>query len=373
MDMTATKQNSATINSQKSPISCLVNRFDHLEMATLDIAKLQKVFEGFGFVNTQFRTSDKGVEKLMLQGQTRVLLNQGNAGTFAHEYASKHGDGVCSIAFHSESAEKTLKTAIERGAKLAMNLHEEKGSSGSHVRRAAIQSFGDVRATFVERSEPAFDVHQIFAPGFQNTDATLESTKGLGMLSIDHLTNNVEMGEMERWADFYKNIYGWIEARYFDIRAEHTGLFSKVLQSPDGAVKIPVNEATEEKSQVQEFIREHKGPGVQHIALTTNDIRSTVRLLRDRGVKFLDIPSTYYEDVPKRLPWIKEDLNSLQELNILIDGDEKGYLLQIFTENQIGPLFFEIIQRQGHNGFGEGNFRALFEAIERDQKKRGVL
>jgi 4-hydroxyphenylpyruvate dioxygenase len=357
-----------------STVSCLVNRFDHIEIATTDAAQLEKLFSVFGFATTQVRESDKGLEKLMVEGQNRVVLNQGAPGTFAFDYARKHGDGVCSIAFHSTNAAETLKIACSRGAKMAAELSVEEGVSGTQkvkVSRTAIQTFGDVRATFVERSAEPFNVNAPFGPNFRVLMS--EAPKGIGLLSIDHLTNNVEMGQMERWAEFYKTVYGWVEARYFDIRAEKTGLLSKVLQSPDGGCKIPINEATEKKSQVQEFIDQHKGAGVQHIAFLTADIRKAVAALAKSGVQFLSVPDTYYDAVPSRVTMLTEPLDELKQLRILADGDDKGYLLQIFTQNQIGPLFFEIIQRKGHNGFGEGNFRALFEAIERDQERRGVL
>ena len=348
-------------------VSCLVNRFDHIEIATLDLSGLEKLFVDLGFSTTQIRETPKLIQKLMVQGQTRMLLSQGRAGTFAFDYATKHGDGVCSIAYHTENVRETLKLALERGAKLAQDVTVD-----GHLKTAAIQSFGDVRASFVERSQyPAFDVLAPFAAGF--SQIKVNDLSGVGCLTVDHLTNNVEMGTMDTWADFYKKTFGWIEARYFDIKAEKTGLLSKVMQSPDGATKIPINEASEVKSQVQEFIDIHKGAGVQHIALTTKDIRKTVATLKSRGFKFLSVPDTYYEAVPTRLKNLQEPIPELKALSILADGDDKGYLLQIFSENQIGPMFFEFIERHAHNGFGEGNFRALFEAIERDQIKRGVL
>jgi len=369
----------AQILQTQPKVSCLVNRWDHIEFATSDLSKMEKLFEVFGFVSTQVRETQNLKQKLMVQGNIRFLLSQGQAGTVQHDYVSRHGDGVSSIAYHSDNAQKTLEVALSRGATLAMpvNVESEQASFGEFkVLSSAIRSFGDCRATFVERRGTApFDVEVTFAPGFRHLpNVNLKAHKGLSLLSLDHLTNNVEMGMMNHWSEFYQNVFGWIEARYFDIRAEKTGLFSKVLQSPDGAVKIPVNEATEKKSQVQEFIDQHRGAGVQHIALTTVDICGTVAELRNRGIRVLDIPPKYYdEDLKTRGVKFKEDVEKLKELQVLVDGDDKGYLLQLFTENQVGPLFFEIIQRVGHNGFGEGNFKALFESIERDQMKRGVL
>jgi len=370
-------------NASAPQVDCLVNRFDHIEIATRDIEQREALWAKLGFARTQARENAQGRSRLLTQGQIRVLLTEGKPGSFADEYVTAHGEGVCALAYTVPSARGTLETALSRGAQVAQVATEESEDLGSTKIRtvsAAIRSFGDVRAVFVERhatvggaSVGAFDVAAPFAPGFRPS-APPASVTGLGLLSIDHLTNNVEMGKMEFWADFYRRIYGWVEARYFDIRAEQTGLNSKVLQSPDGAVKVPVNQATEAKSQVQEFIDQHRGAGVQHIALTTNDICGTVAEMKKRGFKFLEMTPNYYDEVRARFGGkIKEDLNQVRNLDVLVDGDEKGYLLQIFTENQIGPLFFEIIQRRGHNGFGEGNFKALFEAIERDQKKRGVL
>jgi 4-hydroxyphenylpyruvate dioxygenase len=192
---------------------------------------------------------------------------------------------------------------------------------------------------------------------------------------IDHLTNNVPKGEMAKWVEFYERVYGFKQTRYFDIKGVKTGLESKVVQLTNGNVIIPINEPEVEdgKSQIQEFLDRHKGAGVQHIALTTPDIISTVGDLQKRDIKFLDIPHTYYEDIPKRGFNVEEDLGILEERQLLVDGDSEGYLIQNFTDTYVGPLFFEIIQRKNHNGFGEGNFQALFDSIERDQMQRGYL
>ncbi len=195
----------------------------------------------------------------------------------------------------------------------------------------------------------------------------------LGFDFIDHLTNNVEQGQLKVWSDFYKNIFGFTEVRYFDIRGVKTGLQSFALKSPDGSFCIPINEGTESKSQINEYLEEYKGPGVQHIALHTNDIIKSISRLSSTQVETLDIDDEYYQEVFNRVPNVSEDHKKLQELQILVDGDEEGYLLQIFTKNIIGPIFFEIIQRKNHLSFGEGNFGALFRSIERDQEKRGYL
>ena len=360
---------------------CLVKKIDHMEVATSDMNSLVKLFEGFGFWTTQIREDATGLSKLMEQGHTKLLLTQGADGSFASEYTQGHGDGVCRLAFTVDEVSSAFKTALERGAEtIEEPLVQKAAWEGTQVsmETASIKSFGDVRATFMKRevegeADSALNTKP-FAPGFVlSSEAKAGNPNSAGLLSVDHLTNNVEMGKMDHWAEFYSKVYGFVETRFFDIRAQKTGLLSKVMQTPSGSIKIPINEATEEKSQIQEFIVEHKGAGVQHIALTTRDIVQSVRQLRERGFQFLDVPDTYYEEVINRIPNIEEDIEVLKDLKILVDGDETGYLLQIFTKNQIGPLFFEIIQRKGNMGFGEGNFKALFEAIERDQERRGVL
>lgn len=360
---------------------CLVNKIDHLEVATQNLPQLQKLFEGFGFYCTQVRENSEGLSKLLEQGHFKMLLTQGAPGSFAYEYSQKHGDGVCRISFAVNNSEEAFKEALARGAngieKPWKKSENQKGTTLS-IAQSSISSFGDVRATFLERQSDDKNFTDSntkpFYLGFTlSSEASKPNPYDVGLKSCDHLTNNVEMGKLDYWADFYARIYGFIETRYFDIKASKTGLHSKVMQTPSGSVKIPINEATEEKSQIQEFIDQHKGAGVQHIALTTQDIVASVRSLRARGFKFLEVPDTYYDAVPTRIPQLTENLEVLKELKILVDGDETGYLLQIFTENQIGPLFFELIQRKGHKGFGEGNFKALFEAIERDQERRGVL
>ncbi len=237
-------------------------------------------------------------------------------------------------------------------------------------RTARIQGFGDVQNEFIERPR------EHFRPCLKKVDSDSKAKPLSSRVArIDHLTNNVPKGEMKKWVEFYERVYGFKVTRYFDIKGVKTGLQSEVVQLADGAVIIPINEpeSHDGKSQIQEFLDIHKGAGVQHIALTCGDILSTVGDLRERGVKFLDIPHTYYEDIPKRDFTVEEKLDDLEDRQLLVDGDPEGYLIQNFTETYVGPLFFEFIQRKKHNGFGEGNFQALFDAIERDQMKRGYL
>ena len=202
---------------------------------------------------------------------------------------------------------------------------------------------------------------------------------GTGLTYIDHLTHNVERGDMDKWAGFYEKLFNFREIRYFDIAGKHTGLFSRAMTSPCGKIRIPINESADDKSQIAEYLREHNGEGIQHIALGSNDIYRTVSELRANGMDFMPTPDTYYDNIDKRLPGHGEDLERLRALRILIDGEpmdkvgKEDKLLQIFTQTVIGPIFFEIIQRKGNDGFGEGNFQALFDSIEQDQINRGVL
>ena len=196
---------------------------------------------------------------------------------------------------------------------------------------------------------------------------------GHGFLLVDHMTNNVPRGKLDFWAGFYENVFNFREFRFFDIKGIKTGLLSRAMRSPCGKITIPINEPTENQSQIQEYIDEYKGSGIQHVALLTKDICSSVKKIKEENIETLDVPDTYYEVLEDRVSNITENMEELKDLRILADGDEKGYLLQIFTQNVIGPIFYEFIQRKNHSGFGEGNFQALFEAIERDQKRRGVL
>ncbi len=200
-----------------------------------------------------------------------------------------------------------------------------------------------------------------------------ELVEDKGFLSIDHLTNNVYKGTMETWANFYKDIFGFTEVRTFDIKGRKTGLQSYALQSPCKTFCIPINEGTEERSQIEEYLRDYRGPGIQHLAFLTHDLLTTLDKLEGSGIETLDIHPDYYEEAFQRVPQVTEDKDHIRRHQVLIDGDKDGYLLQIFTKNLFGPIFIEFIQRKNHNSFGEGNFQALFESIERDQERRGVL
>ena len=342
---------------------------DHLEFTCDHLnSKIKKLFYTFGFQKTY--ENQKKSSELFSQGQVKFLLTANtDKSTPSRKYFENHGEGISKISFLVEDCKYALEEAISRGAELKKDLEVISNNHGD-FKTASIQGFGDVLNEFVERPSSYFRPDYTQLPKDENSTPLKHR-----VARIDHLTNNVPYQEMDRWVDFYQKIYGFKVTRYFDIKGNKTGLLSKVVQLPKGEIIIPINEPESKngKSQIQEFLDEHKGAGVQHIALTCSNILSTVKELRERNVNFLNIPHTYYEDIPQRNFKIKEKLSDLEERQLLVDGDEKGYLIQNFTETYVGPLFFEFIQRKKHDGFGEGNFQALFNAIERNQIKRGYL
>ena len=351
--------------------------FDHVEFVVADIAAHAAMYKRMGFEKVGERSLPKrGLKsELYAQGVTRVLLTQyGSAAPVdekGFQFFRRHGDGITVLAIDVDDASQAFKDAVKNGARPAMEPKRFESPQGS-VTRAEIFTPEDLRYALIERKGPA-DVKApaLFDEGL--VAARLESPTPGKIWKIDHLTNNVGIGEMKTWVEWYKKTFGFVVSRHFDIRTGRTGLISDVIESPCRKIKVPINEATEPESQVQEFVVRFKGPGVQHLALETTEITDTLSLMRKSGFKFLTVPHTYYEAVPTRVPGVTEDLAKLEELGILLDGEETGYLLQVFSEEAVGPFFFELIQRKGNQGFGEGNFRALFEAIERDQVKRGVL
>jgi 4-hydroxyphenylpyruvate dioxygenase len=336
--------------------------FDFLEFSTPDVAGLEIYFKQMGFTAVakhRFRNIT-----LYRQGHIRFLLNQ-EPNTQAANHAIEHGPGACAMGFHVFDAQQAYRYAIKQGG---TPFEYQMGEDEMPV--PAIQAIGGSVIYFVD---DAMAIEQNnFSPLYENEP----DTTGSGLEYIDHLTHNVFRGQMEKWANFYKNLFNFFQIRFFDIRGKETGLVSYALSSPCGKIKIPLNEGTEEKSQIEEFLREYHGEGIQHMALTTSSIYDTVEGLKEQGIRFLDVPDTYYELLPTRVNWHTEDVSRLKKNKILLDGTETsegGLLLQIFTENALGPAFFELIQRKGNEGFGEGNFKALFEAIERDQMRRGTL
>lgn len=359
MKITLTEHNQAEHHDNPAGL----DGFHFLEFSSPDVPALETYFKNMGFIAVakhRFRNIT-----LYQQGKIHFWINQ-EPNTQAAEHAKQHGPGACAMGFHTHNAQHAYQHAIKNGAEPF-----EYVSAEGEVQLPAIKAIGGSVIYFVDNSMN-IEQHN-FSPLNNHQAADLRSA---GLVSIDHLTHNVYRGEMDKWADFYKKLFNFFQIRFFDIRGKQTGLVSRALSSPCGKIKIPLNEGTEEKSQIEEFLREYHGEGIQHIALTTENIYETVETLKAHHIPFLDVPDTYYEMLPERINWHHEDAMRLHKNRILLDGGETpqgGLLLQIFTENALGPAFFEIIQRKGNDGFGEGNFKALFEAIERDQMRRGVL
>jgi 4-hydroxyphenylpyruvate dioxygenase len=337
--------------------------FEFVEYTGPDPQQLAALFEQMGFVAAA-RHRSKNVT-LYKQGDVNFVLNA-EPESFAQAFARLHGPSVCAIAFRVKDAAAAYDRAIRLGAK---PVHGKVGPMELNI--PAIEGIGGSLIYLVDR----YGDHTIYDVDFHPLIAE-RTPAGVGLTGIDHLTHNVHRGRMALWAEFYERLFNFREIRYFDIEGKLTGLKSKAMTSPDGKIRIPINESADDKSQIAEYLEAYHGEGIQHIALETRDIYTTVEALRSRAVKFMSVPETYYEAVDTRLPGHGEDLVRLKRDQILIDGaptQGQGLLLQIFTETVIGPIFFEIIQRKGNEGFGEGNFRALFESIERDQIRRGVL
>jgi 4-hydroxyphenylpyruvate dioxygenase len=350
--------------------------FEFVEYAAPDPAALRRVFELLGF-KAIARHRHKDVI-LYRQGGINFLVNA-EPDSFAQRFARLHGPSICAIAFRVQDAAAAYRRALELGA-WGFDSH----SGPMELNIPAIKGIGDSLIYLVDRwrgkaGHRGIGDISIYDVDFEPIDPqTAESDMnhaGVGLTMVDHLTHNVYKGRMAEWAEFYERLFNFREVRYFDIEGQVTGVKSKAMTSPCGNIRIPINEeGTEEKGQIQEYLDLYHGEGIQHIAMSTDDIYATVEALRRRNVRFLDTPQTYYELLDRRIPGHGEDAARLLENRILLDGAPGGgLLLQIFTENQIGPIFFEIIQRKGNEGFGEGNFKALFESIELDQMRRGVL
>lgn len=340
--------------------------FEFLEFTSPDPDHLANDFLHLGFKPVAKHKSKDVI--LYQQGNINFILNKQKG--FASNFASNHGAGTCAMAFRVLDAEYAYNRAIELGA--------EPYKSSIGVGELAIPAICGIGGTVIYLVDSyGSGANSIYDTDFQLLPGqTYNSVPGNGLTYIDHVTHNVHMGQMDVWAKFYEKLFNFREIRYFDIEGKLTGLISRAMTSPCGKIRIPLNEGTDKKSQIEEFLREFNGEGIQHIALGTNDIYNSVRGLKHNGIKFLDVPDTYYEMLDARVKNHNERNSELQELRILVDGaptQGQGLLLQIFTENMLGPVFFEIIQRKGNEGFGEGNFQALFESIERDQIKRGVL
>ncbi|MEQ6291508.1 4-hydroxyphenylpyruvate dioxygenase [Vogesella sp. GCM10023246] len=339
--------------------------FEFVEYTAPDaegVAKLTALFLSLGFIEVA-RHRSKNVS-LFRQGDINFILNAEPTQP-ATEFAGEHGPSACAMAWRVQDAAKAYDYALAHGAK-----PYRRPIGYMELNIPAVEGIGGSALYFVDR----YGSKDIYDIDFVPLEGVDQHPVGVGLKVIDHLTHNVFRGNMAKWAGFYEDIGNFKEIRYFDIEGKLTGLVSKAMTSPCGKIRIPINESSDDKSQIEEFLKQYNGEGIQHIALTTDDIYTTVETLKARGTRFLDTPATYYEKVDQRVPNHGENLARLQQNSILIDGAPvEGILLQIFTETVIGPIFFEIIQRKGNEGFGEGNFRALFESIEEDQIRRGVL
>ena len=347
--------------------------FEFVEYAAPDPKALGGVFERMGFAAVA-RHRHKDV-LLYKQGDVNFIVNA-EPRSFAQHFARRHGPSVCALAFRVKDAALAYERLLERGA---WGVEARTGPGELNI--PAIKGIGDSLIYLVDRypenawGNTIYDVDFRPLPGFEAFWRGDEPPPaGAGLAYVDHLTHNVHRGRMQEWAEFYERLFNFREVRYFDIEGKLTGLKSKAMTSPCGRIRIPINESTDDRSQIQEYLDAYHGEGIQHIALHAGDIYRTVDALREKDVALLDTPDTYYELVDKRLPNHGEPLAELQKRKILVDGSPGGgLLLQIFTKTMIGPIFFEIIQRKGDEGFGEGNFRALFESMELDQVRRGVL
>jgi 4-hydroxyphenylpyruvate dioxygenase len=341
--------------------------FEFIEYAAPDPAALGAVFEKMGFTAVA-RHRSKNV-LLYRQGEINFIVNA-EPHSFAQSFARVHGPSICAIAFRVKDAAYAYEQCVASGA---WGVANHPGPMELNI--PAIKGIGDSLIYLVDRyprdgsGVSIYDIDFVPLPGVDQHPA------GAGLRTIDHLTHNVHRGRMQEWAGFYERLFNFREVRYFDIEGKLTGLKSKAMTSPCGRIRIPINESSDDKSQIQEYLVAYRGEGIQHVALDTGDIHATVESLRRSGVVFQDTPDTYYEMLDQRLPGHREDTARLARNRILLDGSPANdeMLLQIFTSTVIGPIFFEIIERKGNQGFGEGNFRALFESIELDQVRRGVL
>jgi 4-hydroxyphenylpyruvate dioxygenase len=339
--------------------------FEFVEYTAPDTAALGRYFEGLGFRAVARHRSKKVT--LYSQNDVHFIVNA-EPESHGARFARAHGPSACAMAFRVKDAGKAFRLAVDKGAK----PHEGKVGP-MELNIPAIEGIGGSVIYFVDRYGPG-EV-SIYDVDFVPTDpAKGYGHQGVGLVEIDHVTHNVYRGNMNLWAGFYEKLFNFREVKYFDIEGKLTGLKSRAMTSPCGKIRIPINESSDDKSQIAEYLAEYKGEGIQHIALSSGDIYTTVEKLRQMKVAFQSTVETYFDGIDKRLPGHGEDVARLRRNQILIDGGpDSGLLLQIFTQNAIGPIFFEIIQRKGNEGFGEGNFKALFESIELDQIRRGVL
>jgi 4-hydroxyphenylpyruvate dioxygenase len=355
--------------------------WDHVELWVGNAKQAAYFYENaMGFTRTAYAGPETGVRDrasyVLEQGDARFVVT--SALREEHEitkHHARHGDGVRDIALTVPDATQAYREAVSRGARSVMEPRRDEDDFGV-VERSAIATYGDTIHTFVNRA----DYGGPFLPGFVSVSENGNTGTGVGLTNIDHVVGNVELGRMDHWVEFYERVFGMTNILHFgddQIQSEYSALMSKVMSDGSGKIKFPINEPAEgkRKSQIEEYVEFYGGAGAQHIALASTDIVGTVEALKDRGLLFLETPDSYYDEAPDRVGEISEDYAILQEHKILVDRDDDGYLLQIFTKTaQDRPtVFFEVIERHGATTFGEGNFKALFEAIEREQALRGNL
>ncbi|NND77273.1 MAG: 4-hydroxyphenylpyruvate dioxygenase [Flavobacteriales bacterium] len=357
-----------------------LNGTDYVELYVGN-AKQSALFykTAFGFQSEAFCGLETGitdkVSYVLKQDKIRLVLTTSLVqGGPINEHINKHGDGVKVVALWVDDATKAWEETTKRGAKSFMEPTKEEDDNG-YVVRSGIHTYGETVHIFVERS----NYNGVFLPGYRKWESHYNPSD-VGLRYIDHMVGNVDWGQMNKWCEFYAKVMGFAQIISFDdndISTDYTALMSKVMSNGNGRIKFPINEPAEgkKKSQIEEYIDFYNGAGVQHIAVATNDIVKTVAQMRDRGVEFLYVPENYYDDLLERVGEIDEDIEVLKQHGILIDRDDEGYLLQLFTKPVVDrpTMFFEIIQRKGAQSFGKGNFKALFEAIEREQENRGTL
>lgn len=347
------------MNERLNPLG--LQGIEFTEFASPDTDYMHRIFQDFGFSKLRkFRHSDIDYYN---QNGIHFLLNHNKSG-FSQEFAKSHGPAICSMGWRVDDAQFALHESVKRGAKAAPDEAKD-------LPYPAIYGIGDSLIYFIEKFGEKGSIFEDDFEALAEPDLVPEK----GFLLVDHLTNNVYHGTMEKWANFYKDIFGFYEVRYFDINGMKSGLTSYALRSPDGSFCIPINEGKEENknNQIDEYLQEYNGPGVQHLAFLTRDIVASLDAMEGSSIQTLDIIPEYYDTIYDRVPQVREDREKIRHHQILVDGNKDGYLLQIFTKNLFGPIFIEIIQRENNLGFGEGNFTALFQSIERDQERRGVL
>ncbi|HEX7732571.1 MAG TPA: 4-hydroxyphenylpyruvate dioxygenase [Rhodanobacter sp.] len=346
-----------------------INGFEFVEFAAPAGRgqELHRLFRSMGF--TAVLKHKARAITVYRQGDVNLLVNE-DPDSYAAEFARVHGPCAAGFAIRFRKPAGEVRAAVlGHGGEAVSELAERSKA----VDAPAVKGIGDCTLYLVDRYG---DKGSIYGDDYAPVPGAEQHPKGFGLTFIDHLTHNLYFGNMQKWSDYYERLFNFREIRYFDIKGAKTGLVSKAMTAPDGVVRIPLNESSDPKSQINEYLDAYHGEGIQHIALFTDNIYETVEAMRAQGVEFLDTPDTYFEVIDLRIPDHGEDVPRLRKNKILIDADpetKKRLLLQIFTQNNIGPIFFEIIQRKGNEGFGEGNFQALFESIERDQMKRGVL